>query len=139
MLFYVTNMACIGVVNTIIPAPLVGTPEVLTFSVNEKKCTVHTNGPIEGCTLTGYKQGCCCGDDKVGFEVPILGYNTTPSVYAECDGGVIPSWGTTQTSLPPGHSTQTIGLPPQRTNTSHGTKKKVGVTLLFAALIVAIF
>lgn len=127
-------MACIGTVDTIIPAPLLGTPNVLNFTINGKTCIIHTNGPTAGCTFTAYKQSCCCGSDRVGFEVPLLGYNTTPTVYTQCDDGVIPTFGGTKTQ-PPSHSTQTIGLPPQGTNKSSGSKKKASIVLLVAMLV----
>jgi hypothetical protein len=74
-------MACVSIGRTIIPTPLVGTPVVLDLRFNNDVCEVHTLGTLEGCAFTTYRQALCCGNESSGYDVPILGYNTTPDVY----------------------------------------------------------
>lgn len=135
-------MACVNATKATIPAPLVGTPIVLEFGINEYKCKVHINGPVSSCIFTDYRKACCCGDENMGFEVPIIGYNTTSSVYTVCDGdGLIPIINPIPTQTQPyPHSTQTIGVPklPEET-TNNGNKIQVGLVLWLAMFVVATF
>jgi len=104
------TMACATLQGTIVPAPLEGTPSVMNFALMGKLCIMHANGPLGWCMFTEYKEGCCCGgaNQKIGFEVPILGYNTTPSVYMTCEGGLVP-----EINPPPTYTGPYTGPSPQ--------------------------
>ena len=131
-------MACVNATKTTVSAPLGGAPIVLEFRINEQTCKVHINGAVDSCIFTDYRKACCCGNENVGFEVPILGYNTTTSVYAECNGdGLIPVINPIPTATQPyPHTTQTIGLPP-KTTSNNGSRMRVGLVLWLATFAVA--
>lgn len=138
-------MACNTFKGSVVPAPLVGEPSVMNFTLMGKLCTMHANGPMTQCVFTEYKQGCCCGTDKIGFEVPILGYNTTPIVYMTCDGGSVPEINPTPTgtytgSYPPSKPTGSYPVPnPSDVPTpSAANRNKIGMLFLLTMLVAMI-
>ncbi|KAI9236666.1 MAG: hypothetical protein BYD32DRAFT_13987 [Podila humilis] len=139
-------MACNTFKGSVVPAPLVGEPSVMNFTLMGKLCIMHANGLMTQCVFTEYKQGCCCGTDKIGFEVPILGYNTTPTVYMTCEGGLVPEINPTSTKTytglyPPSKPTGSYPFPssdvPEPTP-STASKNKIGMVFLLTMLVAMI-
>jgi len=62
--------------------------------IDNQHCMIHFNGPTAGCGFKGNRGElrCCCDfGNGAGYEVPLLGYNTTTNVFIECDNGIIPT------------------------------------------------